>query len=146
MRLVVPVSTVHAGYNPRYLGRQRGSTLYTWMADTHPTFHQTLIPGTQRDSRYALDGLLTSQGIVRPDTVSTDTVGASEIVLALAWTLGYRYAPRLADLADHRMWRIDPGAAYGPPAGTRPQPGQHGLIAAQWDKICRCRRPWRHGR
>jgi len=57
MRLVIPVSTIHAGYNPRYCGRQRGSTLYTWMADTHSSFHQTLIPGTQRDSLYTLDGL-----------------------------------------------------------------------------------------
>ena len=34
MRFVIPVATIHAGYNPRYFGRQRRSTLYTWMADT----------------------------------------------------------------------------------------------------------------
>jgi Transposase and inactivated derivatives, TnpA family len=90
MRFVIPVSTIYAGYNPRYFGRQRGSTLYTWMADTHAAFHQTLIPGTQRDSLYALDGLMANQTMVRPDTVSTDTAGASEIVFALAWSLGYR--------------------------------------------------------
>jgi TnpA family transposase len=42
--------------------------------------------------------------------VSTIHAGASEIVFALAWTLGYRCAPRLADLADHRLWRIDTAA------------------------------------
>ena len=88
MRFVIPVSTVHAGYNPRFFGRQRGSTLYTWMADTHASFHQTLIPGTERDSLHALDGLLANQTSVRPDTVSTDTAGASEIVFALAWRPG----------------------------------------------------------
>ncbi len=46
-RFVIPVSTIHAGYNPRYFGRKRGSTLYTWMADTHASFHQSLISGTQ---------------------------------------------------------------------------------------------------
>jgi len=137
MRLVIPVSTIHAGYNPRYFGRQRGSTLYTWMADTHSSFHQTLIPGTQRDSLYTLDGLVANQTTIRPDTVSTDTAGASEIVFALAWTLGYRYAPRLADLADHRLWRIDRSADYGPLDGLARNKVSTDRIAAQWDQICR---------
>jgi len=137
MRFVIPVSTIYAGYNPRYFGRQRGSTLYTWMADTHATFHQTLIPGTQRDSLYVLDGLMANQTGVRPDTVSTDTAGASEIVFALAWTLGYRYAPRLADLADHRLWRTDPAAHYGPLDGLARNRINTALITDQWDEICR---------
>ncbi len=137
MRFVIPVSTIHAAYNPRYFGRQRGSTLYTWMADTHATFHQTLIPGTQRDSLYALDGLVANQTVVRPEAVSTDTAGASEIVFALAWTLGYRYAPRLADLADHRLWRIDGTANYGPLDGLARNRINTPIITNQWDQICR---------
>ena len=137
MRFVIPVATIHAGYNPRYFGRQRGSTLYTWMADTHATFHQTLIPGTQRDSLYALDGLMANQTVLRPDTVSTDTAGASEIVFALAWALGYRYGPRLADLADHRLWVIDARADYGPLQGLARNRANTSLIAGQWDQICR---------
>ena len=96
MRFVVPVSTIYAGYNPRYFGRKRGTTLYTWIADTHTSFHQTLIPGTERDSLYTLDGLMANQTSLRPETVSTDTAGASEIVFALAWILGYRYGPASA--------------------------------------------------
>ena len=41
-----------------YFGRQRGSTLYSWMADTYTVFAHKLIPGTQRDSLHVLDGLL----------------------------------------------------------------------------------------
>lgn len=137
MRLVIPVSTIHAGYNPRYFGRQRGSTLYTWMADTHSSFHQTLIPGTQRDSLYTLDGLVGNQSTIRPDTVSTDTAGASEVVFALSWALGYRYAPRLADIGDHRLWRIDRNADYGPLNGLARHRINTNLIADQWDQICR---------
>ena len=137
MRFVIPVATIHAGYNPRYFGRQRGSTLYTWMADTHSTFHQTLIPGTERDSLYALDGLMANQTVLRPDTVSTDTAGASEIVFALAWALGYRYGPRLADLADHRLWVIDARADYGPLQGLARNRANTSLISGQWDQICR---------
>jgi TnpA family transposase len=137
MRFVVPVSTIYAGYNPRYFGRKRGTTLYTWIADTHTSFHQTLIPGTQRDSLYTLDGLMANQTSIRPETVSTDTAGASEIVFALAWILGYRYAPRLRDLADRRLWRIDPTADYGPLNGLARNKINTSLITAQWDQICR---------
>jgi TnpA family transposase len=136
MRFVIPVATIHAGYNPRYFGRQRGSTLYSWMADTHIVFAQTLIPGTQRDSLYALDGLLANQTLIQPAMVSTDTAGASEIVFALAWTLGYRWAPRLADLPDQRLWRIEPTAHYGPLDGLARHRINTRLIAER-DEICR---------
>jgi TnpA family transposase len=69
--------------------------------------------------------------------VSTDTAGASEIVFALAWALGYRYAPRLADLADQRLWRIDPSAHYGPLQGLARNRVNTALIISQWDEICR---------
>lgn len=137
MRLIVPVATIHAGYNARYFGRQRGSTLYTWMADTHASFHQQLIPGTERDSLFILDGLVANQTVVRPETVSTDTAGASEVVFALAWALGYRYGPRLADLADRRLWVTDPAADYGPLAGLARNRARLPVIADQWDQICR---------
>jgi TnpA family transposase len=137
MRFVIPVSTIHAAYNPRYFGRQRGSTLYSWMADTHIVFAQTLIPGTQRDSLYALDGLLANPTLIRPELVSTDTAGASEIVFALAWTLGYRWAPRLADLPDQRLWYIAPHADYGPLAGLARHRINTRIITENWDQICR---------
>ena len=41
-----PVSTINAAYNPRYFGRQRGSTVYSWMAGTYTVVAQNLIPGT----------------------------------------------------------------------------------------------------
>ncbi len=119
MRFVIPVSTINAAYNPRYFGRQRGSTLYSWMADTYTVFAHKLIPGTQRDSLHVLDGLLANQTGIQPEMVSTDTAGASEIVFALAWALGYRWAPRLADLPGHRLWRIDREAHYGPLNGHK---------------------------
>jgi TnpA family transposase len=46
MRFVIPVSTINAAHNPRYFGRQRGSTLYSWMAGTYTVVAQNLVPGT----------------------------------------------------------------------------------------------------
>ena len=137
MRFVIPVATIHAACNPRYFGRQRGSTLYSWMADTYTVFAQKLIPGTQRDSLYVLDGLIANQTRIRPEMVSTDTGGASEVIFALTWALGYRWAPRLADLPDVRLWRIDRHARYGPLDGLARSHINTRLIAEHWDEICR---------
>jgi TnpA family transposase len=95
------------------------------------------IPGTQRDSLHVLDGLLANQTGIRPEMVSTGTAGASEIVFALAWALGYRWAPRLADLPDQRLWRIDRDAHYGPLNGLARHRINTRLIAENWDEICR---------
>lgn len=43
----------------------------------------------------------------------TDTAGASDVVFALFWLLGYRFSPRLADVGGSRFWRMDPKADYG---------------------------------
>ena len=137
MRFVIPAATIHAAHNPRYFGRQRGSTLYSWMADTYTVFAQKLIPGTQRDSLYVLDGLIANQTGIRPEMVSTDTAGASEVIFALTWALGYRWAPRLADLPDLRLWRIDRHAHYGPLDGLARNHINTRLIAEHWDEICR---------
>ncbi|HEX6596598.1 MAG TPA: Tn3 family transposase [Acidimicrobiales bacterium] len=44
MRFVIPVSTVYAGYNPRFFGRQRGSTLYIGMPTPTPAFTRRWSP------------------------------------------------------------------------------------------------------
>ncbi len=66
-----------------------------------------------------------------------DTAGASEIVFALAWALGYRWAPRRADLPDQRLWRIDRDAHYGSLNGLARHRINTRLIAEHWDEICR---------
>ncbi len=107
------------------------------MADSYTVLAQKLIPGTQRDSLHVLDGLLANQTGIRPEMVSTGTAGASEIVFALAWALGCRWAPRLADLPDQRLWRIDPHARYGPLNGLARHRINTRLITGNWDEICR---------
>ena len=131
------MSTINAACNPRYFGLQRGSTLYSWMAGTYTVFAHKLIPGTQRDSLHVLDGLLANQTSIQPEMVSTDTAGASEIVFALAWALGYRWAPRPADLPGQRLWRIDREARYGPLNGLARNRISTRLITGNWDEICR---------
>jgi len=72
-----------------------------------------VVPGTLRDSLFILDTILTLDGGPRPEMVATDTASYSDIVFGLFRLLGYRFSPRIADLADQRFWRADP--IGGPP-------------------------------
>lgn len=58
------------------------------------------------------ESIIASAGSARD--VTTDTASYSDIVFGLFRLLGYRFCPRIADLTDQRLWRIDPHAHYGP--------------------------------
>ena len=77
---MVPNRTIHAGFNRRYYHRRRGVTALTTTADHHSTLHTVVVPGTQPDALYLLDGLLDPQTSVRPREVMTDTADDTDVV------------------------------------------------------------------
>ena len=110
---MVPVRTLHAGYNSKYFHMERGVTYYNFTNDQFSGFHGIVIPGTLHDSPYVLDGLLEHQTELQPRQLMTDSAGYSDIVFGLFWLLGFQFSPRLAELGETRFWRIDPKANYG---------------------------------
>ncbi|GAB2796427.1 TnpA family transposase [Hymenobacter luteus] len=114
MRFVVPVRTIHAGWNRKYYGSQRGVTYYNFTGDQFTGFHGIVIPGTLRDSLFILAGLLEQQTSLDPREIMADTHGYSDVVFGLFALLGYRFSPRLADLSDQRFWRLGKEDDYGP--------------------------------
>ncbi|MEV4247706.1 Tn3 family transposase [Streptosporangium canum] len=54
----------------------------------------------------------------QPEVVTTDQASDSDMVFGVFSMLGYRFAPRFADLGDQRFWRADlpdgTAPAYGP--------------------------------
>jgi TnpA family transposase len=73
-----------------------------------------VVPGTLRDSLVLLALLLEQETELEPVEFMTDTAAYSDAVFGLFWLLGYQFSPRLADLGDARLWRIDRKADYGP--------------------------------
>jgi TnpA family transposase len=137
LRFVVPSRTFHARFNRRYFHRRRGVTAIGTTADHYAGIHTIVVPGTQPDALYLLDGLLDPQTSVRPRQIMTDTAGYTDIVFGLFLLLGYRFSPRLADTGGARFWRIDPQADYGrlnPIATNRIDPR---LIRDNYDDILR---------
>lgn len=57
--------------------------------------------------------LLEQETTLTPQEIMSDTAAYSDLVFGLFWILGYRFSPRLADIAGGRFWRVDRAADYG---------------------------------
>jgi TnpA family transposase len=66
------------------------------------------VPVTVRDSTYVLDELCNNETELPIREHTTDTAGATEIIFALFDLLGFRFAPRLRDLSDRRLFASGP--------------------------------------
>jgi len=96
-----------------------------------------VIPGTLGESPYLLDWLLEHQTELRVQQIITDTAGYSDLIFGLFWLLGFQFSPRLADLGDSRLWRLDPKAHYGTLNGVARNGLRRELIVENWDEFLR---------
>lgn len=67
-----------------------------------------MINATVRDASHVLDGLLHHESDLRIEEHYTDTSGFTDHVFALCHFLGFRFAPRIRDLAD----KLEPHQPY----------------------------------
>jgi TnpA family transposase len=76
-----------------------------WLACHRRMFtHVTAINTAARDATYVIDGLLYHESELRIEEHYTDTAGFTDHVFALCDLLGFRFAPRIRDLADKRLY------------------------------------------
>lgn len=137
LRITCAVKTINSGPNRKYYGPKRGVTYYNFTSDQNAGFHGIIIPGTIRDSLYLLDGIQDQQTCLDPREIITDTAGASEIVFALFWLLGYQFSPRLSDIGKARFWRINSNADYGALNGISKHKVNESSIRKHWEDILR---------
>jgi hypothetical protein len=111
--------------------------IYTHLSDHFASFHSRIVSATASEAPYVLDGLLLHESGLRPREHYTDTGGATDHVFALFHLLGFRFVPRLRDLADKRLGTIRPPATY---RGLEPilgRPIRIDAIAESWEEILR---------
>ena len=137
MRFTAPASAIHAGPNPKYFGQSRGVTWYNLMSNQFSGLNAIVVPGTLRDSLVLLALLLEQETELEPMEVMTDTPAYSDAVFGLFWLLGYQFSPRLADLGDAKLWRIDRKADYGPFNSIAKGTINLGLIRENWSDAIR---------
>src|SRR6266581_3556094 len=98
----------HARVFPPTLGYGQGLTFYSWTSDQLSQYGSKPVIITIRDSTYVLDEICNNETDLPLREHTTDTAGATEIIFALFDLLGFRFAPRLRDLSDRRLFASGP--------------------------------------
>ncbi len=122
--------------NPKY-GSSPGRTFYTHISDQYAPFHTKVVNVGVRDSTYVLDGLLYHESDLRIEEHYTDTAGFTDHVFALMHLLGFRFAPRIRDLGDTKLYIPKGDAAF---EALKPMIGgtlNIKNVRAHWDEILR---------
>ncbi len=90
-------------------GREAAGLFYTHVSARHAPFHTTSIPPSG-EAAYVIDGLLHHEADLGISVHHTDGGGVSDHVFALAHLLGFRFAPRIPNLADRRLYAFGPAS------------------------------------
>jgi TnpA family transposase len=79
----------------------------THVSDQYAPFHTKVINAAVRDATHVLDGLRYHESDRRIEEHYTNTGGFTDHVFALCHFVGFRFAPRIRDLADTRIYMPD---------------------------------------
>lgn len=130
--------------NPKY-GAEPGKLFYTHISDQYAPFSTRVVNVGVRDSTYVLDGLLYHESDLRIEEHYTDTAGFTDHVFALMHLLGFRFAPRIRDLGDTKLYV--PGKVADHPALRSMIGGSLNIkhLRAHWDYVLRLAASIKHG-
>ena len=101
-----------ADHNAHY-GSEPGIKFYTHVSDRFAPFYTKVIAANASEAAHVLDGLLHHESSLTIREHYTDTGGATEHVFGLCHLLGFRFAPRLRDLSERRLYVVDRRANHG---------------------------------
>ena len=125
------VGAINAHY-----GREVSALFYTHVSARHAPYHTVAIPPSG-EAAHVIDGLLYHEADLGIAVHHTDGGGVSDHVFALAHLLGFRFAPRIPNLAERRLYGFGPASnwpALAPFIAGRPD---ERLIIAHWDDVLR---------
>jgi TnpA family transposase len=137
-RFPIRASSLLAAYYPRYYGYyEKAIGIYTHVSDQYSVFSTKVISCSPREALYVLDGLLENNTTLRVQQHTTDTHGYTEIVFALCHLLGYDFMPRIRDLKDQQLYRVDRQFDYGVFTPLLTKTADLDLVEEQWEAMLR---------
>ena len=89
-----------------HYGQDPGVKFYTHLSDQFGPFHTKVIAATAHEAPHVLDGLLYHQSSLVSNEHYTDTGGFSDHVFAMCRLLGFRFAPRIRDVKEKRLYLL----------------------------------------
>ncbi|REC40944.1 Tn3 family transposase [Chryseobacterium sp. 5_R23647] len=122
--------------NPKY-GSSPGVQFYTHISDQYAPFHTKVINVGVRDATYVLDGLLYHESDVQIEEHYTDTSGFTDHVFALMQLLGFKFAPRIRDLNDKKLFIPEASTGYSALSEHIGGTINSKKIIQNWDEILR---------
>lgn len=111
MRMQVGVSSLHADANPHY-GTGKGTTIYRFTSDQFSSYYTKIIHTNTRDAIHVLDGLLHHETDLNIEEHYTDTAGYTDQIFGLTHLLGFKFAPRIRDLSDSKLFTLEKASQY----------------------------------
>lgn len=125
------------GHVNLHYGQDPGVKFYTHLSDQFAPYHTNVIAATAHEAPHVIDGLLYHESSLVIDEHYTDTGGFSDHVFAVCRLLGFRFAPRIRDLKEKRLYTI-PGVIVPPElASLVAGPINMKVIHDHWQDILR---------
>lgn len=134
----VAVESLNATYSFKYLGKDPGVSVYTFIDERHFLWHHDVISAAEREAAYVIDGLMHND-VIQSDIHSTDTHGYSEMIFGALHLVGFSFAPRIKALKRQQLYGFRKRREYTQqgyellPDGYIKTP----LIESQWDDMLR---------
>ena len=125
-----------ANYNAKY-GSEPGVKFYTRVSDRYAPFYPKVIAANASEAPHVLDGLMHHDSSIEIREHYTDTAGAIDHVFGLCHLLGFRFAPRIRDLADRRLYVVGARTGYKALDPLICGAVDFRVIAENWDEILR---------
>ena len=123
-------------YNARQ-GSEPGSVFYGFISDRFASYYSRVIAAAASEAPYVLDGLMHHESAVEIHEHATDTAGAVESIFALAHAFGYRFAPRIRDLGERKLYVADRAMAEGLPDAVLGGVINRTTIEENWAEVLR---------
>jgi TnpA family transposase len=126
-------------------GQTPGMQIYTHLSGQYAPFHSRPISAAVRDAPFVLDGLLYHESDIRIKEHYIDTHGFTDHVFAIMHLLGFKFSPRIRDLADKRLYiygNVDDYPTLSPMIGGNININK---IRDHWQEILRFASSIKHG-
>ncbi len=137
-RFKIRADSLIASYYPRYYGYyEKAIGIYTHVSDKYSVYSTKIISCSPREALYVLDGLLENNTILKIREHTTDTHGYTEIVFALCYLLGFYFMPRIRDLKDQQLYRVDRTEDHGMLNSLLTKTANLSIIEEQWESMIR---------
>jgi len=87
-------------------------SFYTHLSDRYAPFHVRTISVAESEAAHVVDGLLYHGAEIDSAVHHTDGGGVSDHVFGLLTLLGFRFAPRIPNLRDRRLYAFGPASTW----------------------------------